>query len=103
MVIFAFIVTGCNKDEQAPTKDAYIVTFNSNGGSEIAEVEVKAGVSVTKEFKESPKLKPVSIVVEKKNQDGTPLRDAYFEVKYYDLYINFSCSHTTNSCNCYNY
>ena len=43
VVIFAFIVTGCNKDEQAPTKDAYIVTFNSNGGSEIAEVEVKAG------------------------------------------------------------
>ena len=59
-----------------------------NIDSEIYQVEVKAGVSVTKEFKESPKLKPVSIVVEKKNQDGTPLRDAYFEVKYYDLYMD---------------
>ncbi len=54
---------------------------------EIYRVEVKAGVSVKKEFKETPQLKPVSIIVEKKNQDGTPLRDAYFEVKYYDVHM----------------
>ena len=43
VVLFVFILTGCKGDEEATTKDAYIVSFNSNGGSEVAEVEVKAG------------------------------------------------------------
>ena len=43
VVLFVFILTGCKGDEESPAKDAYIVSFNSNGGSEVAEVEVKAG------------------------------------------------------------
>ena len=47
LILFVLIITGCQKDDVA-TKDYYVVTFNSNGGTEIAEVEVKPGEYIKK-------------------------------------------------------
>ena len=49
VVIFAFIVTGCNKDEQAPTKDAFIVDrFNlvpDSNSQSVIQQRIEAAVN----------------------------------------------------------
>lgn len=47
IVLVTLVVTGCEKNEVA-TKDYYVVTFNSAGGTEIAEIEVKPGEYIKK-------------------------------------------------------
>ena len=48
IVIFAFIITGCGSKNEVVTADKYIVTFNTNGGNVIEEIEVKPGEYIKK-------------------------------------------------------
>ncbi len=48
VILFVFVLTGCKTDKDVPTKDHYIVSFNTNGGSEITELEVKPGSTIKK-------------------------------------------------------
>ena len=47
VVLLVLFITGCKKEETV-TKDFYVVSFNSNGGTEIADIEVKPGEYIKK-------------------------------------------------------
>ena len=47
VILLVLFITGC-KNEETVTKDYYVVSFNSNGGTEIADIEVKPGEYIKK-------------------------------------------------------
>ena len=52
--------------------------------NEIHPVEVKAGETNVFQVKDKPKFDPLSLMLKKENQAGEPVKDAEFEVKYYN-------------------